>query len=205
MAKRRIAQLLVSGFDNPPYDYIMKSNEARELMHEWVQSPALRIHMECVAACMGKYCSGDEAERDRWITVGLLHDFDYERHPTSEEHPFVGVEYLRKNTDVDEESIEAILGHATYSGVARNTPIAKTLFAVDELAGFIVACALVRPTGLEGMKSKSVKKKLKNKNFAAAVSREDINIGIQELNIDIDEHVNTCIDAIQNSGIDIFI
>ena len=174
-------------------------------MHEWVQSPALRIHMECVAACMGKYCSGDEAEQDRWITVGLLHDFDYERHPTSEEHPFVGVEYLRKNTDVDEESIEAILGHATYSGVARNTPIAKTLFAVDELAGFIVACALVRPTGLEGMKSKSVKKKLKNKNFAAAVSREDINIGIQELNIDIDEHVNTCIDAIQNSGIDIFI
>jgi len=183
----------------------MKSDQARELMHEWVQSPALRIHMECVAACMGKYCSGDEAERDRWITVGLLHDFDYERHPTSEEHPFVGVEYLRKNTDVDEESIEAILGHATYSGVARNTPIAKTLFAVDELAGFIVACALVRPTGLEGMKSKSVKKKLKNKNFAAAVSREDINIGIQELNIDIDEHVNTCIDAIQNSGIDIFI
>ena len=183
----------------------MKSNEARELMHEWVQSPALRIHMECVAACMGKYCSGNDAECDRWITVGLLHDFDYERHPTSEEHPFVGVEYLRKNTDVDEESIEAILGHATYSGVARNTPIAKTLFAVDELSGFIVACALVRPTGLEGMKSKSVKKKLKNKNFAAAVSREDINIGIQELNIDIDEHVNTCIDAIQNSGIDIFI
>ena len=195
----------LGGHTNNVIKQLGKSDEARKLMHEWVQSPALRIHMECVAACMAKYCIGDEVERDRWITVGLLHDFDYERHPTSEEHPFVGVEYLRKNTDIDEESIEAILGHATYAGVARKTPLAKTLFAVDELAGFIVACALVRPTGLEGMRAKSVKKKLKNKNFAAAVSREDINIGIEELDIDIDEHINNCIDAIQNSDIDIFI
>ena len=170
---------------------------------EWVESEALRTHMECVAACMDSYCTGDAQERDAWIVAGLLHDFDYQRHPSVEEHPFVGVEYLRNNTDVGEEVIEAILGHATYSGVERVTSMAKTLFAVDELAGFIVACALVRPTGLEGMQAKSVKKKLKNKNFAAAVSREDIAAGIEELGVELSEHIDRCIDAIRTAGINI--
>ena len=172
-------------------------------MMEWVESEALRTHMECVAACMDSYCTGDAQERDAWIVAGLLHDFDYQRHPSVEEHPFVGVEYLRNNTDVSEEIIEAILGHATYSGVERVTSMAKTLFAVDELAGFIVACALIRPTGLEGMQAKSVKKKLKNKNFAAAVSREDIAAGIEELGVELSEHIDRCIDAIRNAGINI--
>ena len=172
-------------------------------MMKWVESEALRTHMECVAACMDSYCTGDAQERDAWIVAGLLHDFDYQRHPSVEEHPFVGVEYLRNNTDVGEEVIEAILGHATYSGVERVTSMAKTLFAVDELAGFIVACALIRPTGLEGMQAKSVKKKLKNKNFAAAVSREDIAAGIEELGVELSEHIDRCIDAIRNAGINI--
>jgi predicted hydrolase (HD superfamily) len=181
----------------------MSPQEARTLMMEWVESEALRTHMECVAACMNSYCSGDSQERDTWIVAGLLHDFDYQRHPSVEEHPFVGVAYLRNNTDVGEDIIEAILGHATYSGVARITDMAKTLFAVDELAGFIVACALIRPTGLEGMQAKSVKKKLKNKNFAAAVSREDIAVGIEELGVDLSDHIDRCIDAIRTASINI--
>jgi len=182
----------------------MSPEEARTLMMEWVESEALRTHMECVAACMDSYCTGDAQGRDAWIVAGLLHDFDYQRHPSVEEHPFVGVAYLRNNTDVGEEIIEAILGHATYSGVERITDMAKTLFAVDELAGFIVACALIRPTGLEGMQAKSVKKKLKNKNFAAAVSREDIAVGIEELGVDLSEHIDRCIDAIRTASINIY-
>ena len=181
----------------------MSPEDARTLMMEWVESAALRTHMECVAACMASYCSGDGAERDRWIITGLLHDFDYERHPTMEEHPFVGVDYLRNHTDVGEEVVEAILGHATYSTVPRTTDMAKTLFAVDELSGFIVACALVRPTGLEGMRAKSVRKKLKNKKFAAAVSREDITTGIEELGVELSEHIDRCIDAINAARINI--
>ena len=177
--------------------------EARTLMREWVGSAALRTHMECVAACMASYCGGDDTERDRWIVTGLLHDFDYERHPTKEEHPFVGVDHLRNHTDVGEEVIEAILGHATYSGVPRTSDMAKTLFAVDELSGFIVACALVRPTGLEGMRAKSVRKKLKIKKFAAGVSREDITTGVEELGVELSEHIDRCIDAIYAAGINI--
>ena len=182
----------------------MNTNEARILMHEWVRSEALRTHMECVAACMSSYCKGSETEKDQWIVAGLLHDFDYEKHPTTDEHPFVGVQYLKKNTDTSEEIIQAILGHAPYSGIERKSDMAKTLFAVDELAGFIVACALIRPTGLEGMKAKSVIKKLKNKNFAAAVSREDIIIGSEDLAIDLNEHIDTCIQAIVDAKINIY-
>ena len=181
----------------------MSPEDARILMREWVKSAALRTHMECVAACMASYCSGDDAERDRWIVTGLLHDFDYEKHPTMEEHPFVGVEHLRNHTDVDKGIIEAILGHATYSGVPRTSDMAKTLFAVDELSGFMVACALVRPTGLEGMGAKSVRKKLKNKKFAAAVSREDIVAGANELGVELAIHIETCIEAIYTATIDI--
>ena len=181
----------------------MSPDEARSLMMEWVEKEALRTHMECVAACMVSYCTGDAQERDSWIVAGLLHDFDYEKHPSIEEHPFVGVDYLRNNTDVSEEVIEAILGHASYSGVPRITDMAKALFAVDELAGFIVACALVRPTGLVGMQAKSVKKKLKNKKFAAGVSREDIAVGIEEHGVELSEHIDRCIDAIRTAGINI--
>jgi predicted hydrolase (HD superfamily) len=176
----------------------MTPDEARALMHEWTPSGALRSHMECVAACMGAYADRlAPGERDRWIVAGLLHDFDYEKHPSREEHPFVGVKHLREATDVDGEIIDAILGHAEYSGTPRVTPMSKALFAVDELAGFIIACAKVRPNGAADLEPKSVVKKLKDKAFAAAVSREDIAQGIAELGVDRDAHIATCIEAIR--------
>jgi putative nucleotidyltransferase with HDIG domain len=176
----------------------MNVEQARALMQEWTASPALRVHMECVAACMGAYADRlAPADRERWVVAGLLHDMDYERHPSREAgHPFVAVELLRA-MGVDEEILAAILGHAEYSGVPRVTPMAKALFAVDELAGFIVACAKVRPNGVADLEPSSVKKKLKDKGFAAAVSREDIRTGVAELGVDETEHIRTCIEAIR--------
>ncbi|HBS30049.1 MAG TPA: HAD family hydrolase [Phycisphaerales bacterium] len=178
----------------------MNADQARALMHEWTESPSLRAHMEAVAACMGAYArrlAPDEA--DRWVSCGLLHDFDYERHPSKEEHPFVGVRHL-ESLGVDEETRSAILGHADYSGVARTTPMARALYACDELAGFIVACAKVRPSGISDLEPRSVKKKLKDRAFAAAVSREDIARGVSELGVDETEHIALCIDAIRASA-----
>jgi len=181
----------------------MNVEQARALMHEWTPNPALRIHMECVAACMGAYAEKLEREqKDRWIVAGLLHDFDYEKHPSQAEHPFVGVKFLRENhPDVDEEIIDAILGHAEYSGVPRVTPMQKALFAVDELAGFIVACVKVRPNGIADLEPSSVKKKLKDKAFAAAVSRDDIAKGVAEMGVDMTEHIGVCIGAIRNENV----
>lgn len=176
----------------------MTPDEARALMEEWTESPALRVHMECVAACMGAYAEKLEPEqKDRWIVAGLLHDYDYEKHPSKEEHPFIGIAHLRERGDVDEEIITSILGHAEYSGTPRETNMAKALFAVDELAGFIVACAKVRPNGISDLEPKSVKKKLKDKAFAAAVSREDIATGITEMGVDQTDHIQVCIEAIR--------
>ncbi len=175
----------------------MTINEARQLMESWVSNPALRVHMESVAACCAAYATAlapDETEK--WTVTGLLHDYDYEKHPTMEEHPFVGVKHLRE-MGVDDDIIQAILGHADYTGVARESQLAKVLFAVDELSGFIVACSKVRPNGISDMKPKSVVKKLKDKAFAAAVSREDIALGIEELGVDRTEHIQRCIDAIR--------
>ncbi len=176
-------------------------DQARALMHEWTQSVALRKHMECVAVCMAAYAERYEPDqRDRWIVAGLLHDMDYDKHPTPEEHPFVGVEHLRGRGDVDDEIITAILGHADYSGVARDSNMAKVLFAVDELAGFIGACCKVRPNGIADLAPKSVRKKLKDKAFAAAVSREDIRQGVEELDLDETEHLQACIDALRGEA-----
>ncbi|MCH2154063.1 MAG: HD domain-containing protein [Phycisphaerales bacterium] len=176
----------------------MDIQTARELMHEWVESEALRHHMECVAACMkAAALAVDPDQVDRWVVCGLLHDFDYERHPTEEEHPFVGLAYLKERGDVDDEILNAILGHATYSGTPRDTPMARHLFAVDELAGFIVACCKVRPGGISDLAPKSVKKKLKTANFAAAVNRDDIALGTEELGCDLTEHIQFCIDALR--------
>ncbi len=181
----------------------MMPAEARALMHEWTQSLSLRTHMECVAACMGAYARLlDASDEDRWIVAGLLHDFDYERHPTKEEHPFVGVRHL-ESLGVDADIREAILGHAEYSGVPRRSPMARVLFAVDELAGFLVACARVRPDGFAGLEPKSVRKKLKDKAFAAAVNRDDVRIGFEELlpllpeGFDESAHFQTCVEAIR--------
>lgn len=179
----------------------MTVDEARALMNEWVQSPSLRVHMEAVAACMRAYAqrlAPDQVER--WAVAGLLHDFDYERHPSAEEHPYTGVKHL-ESLGVDEETRTAILGHAEYTGTARETPMAKALYAVDELAGFIVACAKVRPNGIGDLEPKSVRKKLKDKAFAANVNREDIARGIAEIGplagVDENGHLQACIDAMR--------
>ncbi len=162
--------------------------------------------METVAASMRAYAKILEpAEEDRWVVAGLLHDFDYEKHPSADEHPFVGVRHL-ETLGVDDEIRAAILGHAAYSGVPRETPMSRALFAVDELSGFIVACAKVRPDGISSLAPKSVKKKLKDKAFAAAVSRDDIRVGMHELSevvgdaFDETEHIQTCIDAIRGEA-----
>lgn len=184
----------------------MELSAARRLMHEWVSSEALRIHMEAVAACVGAYSRelAPEEEQD-WTVCGLLHDFDYEQNPSPQDHPYVGVAELER-LGVSEPIRTAILGHADYTATPRTTPMAKTLFACDELAGFIVACCKVRPEGIKDLQPKSVKKKLKDKAFAAAVSREDINRGIEELAgeygaTDLDEfktqHIQRCIDALR--------
>jgi predicted hydrolase (HD superfamily) len=188
------------------YDAGMSSSitvdQARALMREWVASPALRGHMEAVAACMAAYATkASPADVERWTVAGLLHDFDYERYPPLEDHPFRGVEHLRSRGDVDEEILTAILGHGDHTNTPRVTPMAKTLFAVDELAGFIVACAKVRPNGIADLEPSSVKKKLKDKAFAAAVSRDDIRKGVAELGVDETEHVRTCIAAIRDAGV----
>jgi len=166
----------------PTYD------EALALFHEWTQSESLRRHAYAVEAAMAHYARHFGEDETLWRMTGLLHDLDYERHPTTEEHPYVGANLL-KELGYPEVMIEAILGHAPYTGVPRTTLLARTLFAVDELAGFITAVAYVRPTGLIGMKPKSVKKKLKDKAFAAAVSREEIQQGAEELGIPLDEHI----------------
>jgi putative nucleotidyltransferase with HDIG domain len=166
----------------PTYD------DALALFHEWTKTERLRRHAYAVEAAMAHYARLFGEEEETWRIAGLLHDMDYERHPSLEEHPFVGTKVLREK-GYPEEVIEAILGHAEHTGVPRETRLAKALFAVDELAGFITAVAYVRPTKLEGMKPKSVKKKLKDKAFAAAVSREDIRKGAEELGVDLDAHI----------------
>ena len=170
--------------------------EALTLFHEWTTGDSLRRHAYAVEASMQYYAQLFGEDEELWRMTGLLHDMDYEKHPTPEEHPFVGVEVLREK-QYPEVMLEAILGHATYSGTPRETKLAKTLFAVDELAGFITAVAYVRPNGLDGMKPKSVKKKLKDKAFAAKVERAEIHAGVEQLGVDLTEHIQFVIDALK--------
>ncbi len=177
----------------PPYE------DALALFHTWTQSDSLRKHAYAVEACMVFYAEKFGEGVDLWRLTGLLHDMDYERHPTQNEHPFVGVGVLR-DAGYPEIMAEAILGHAAYSGVPRETLLAKTLFSVDELAGFVTAVAYVRPTKLEGMTAKSVVKKLKDKAFAASVSRDDITVGAAELGIALPEHIENVIEAMRRNA-----
>ncbi len=162
--------------------------EAWNLMCEWTESESLRKHMLAVEAAMVAYARHLEEDEELWAVTGILHDMDYEKHPTPAEHPMVGVREL-ESRGYPEEILEAIKGHADYLDVPRTTPLAKTLYAVDELSGFITACALMRPERLEGLKAKSVRKKMKQKSFAAAVNREDIVRGAEELGVDLNEHI----------------
>jgi putative nucleotidyltransferase with HDIG domain len=157
-------------------------------MCTWTESDSLRKHMLAVEAAMRAYARRFGEDEEKWGITGLLHDMDYEKHPTPEEHPLVGVREL-ESRGYPEDVIHAIKGHADYLEVPRDTLMSKTLYAVDELSGFIVACALMRPEGLENMKAKSVRKKMKQKSFAAAVNRDDIVRGADELGVDLGEHI----------------
>jgi predicted hydrolase (HD superfamily) len=185
--------------------------QAWQLLAEWTQSESLRKHALAVEACVVAY-GEQEADRLRldgdartalvelYSTTALLHDFDYERHPTPEEHPFVGVRELER-LGWPEELRTAILGHALYSDVPRTTHLAKALFACDELAGFLTACALVKPTkSIADVEVSGVKKKMKDKAFARGVHREDIVQGAAELGVELDGHIGFCIEAMKKKA-----
>ncbi len=179
----------------------LNRDDALSLMHEYTQNENLRRHMYAVEAAMRAYANKLGKDEVLWGITGLLHDLDYERWPNADhkpddEHPTTGVAVLREK-EYPEEMLQAILGHAEYTGVARETLMAKTLYAVDELTGFITACALVRPTGLSDMKVKSVKKKLKDAAFARGVNREDVTDGATELDVELTEHIQFVIDAMR--------
>lgn len=181
---------------------MLSRDDALALMQEHTQSPSLRQHMLAVEAAMRAYAVKLGGDPDAWGVVGLLHDFDYERYPNdahspTEEHPSWGVRLLRER-GLPEESCQAILGHASYTGVPRTTSLAHALFAVDELCGFLVACALVRPShSFQDLEVSSVKKKLKDKAFARGVNRDEVRQGADELGVPFDDHVTFVIAALR--------
>jgi putative nucleotidyltransferase with HDIG domain len=167
------------------------------LVEEWIQSESLRKHLLGVEAAMRAYARRWDEDEELYAVTGLLHDLDYERYPDlGTGHPRRALE-LFGELGYPRELIDAVAGHATFLGVPRETRMAKTLFAVDELSGFIAACALVRPTGIEGMAPKSVKKKLKQPSFAAGVNRDEVREGAEDLGVDFDEHVAFVIAAME--------
>ncbi len=179
--------------------------EALALMHEYTASDSLRKHMLAVEAAMRAYAERFGEDEERWALAGLLHDFDYERFPNTDrapdrEHPAEGVRLLRER-GVPEDILEAVLGHATYTGVPRRSRMARTLFAVDELCGLITATALVKPTrSVNEVDARSVKKKLKDKAFARGVNRDDIMLGAAELEVELDEHISFVIEALRRQA-----
>jgi predicted hydrolase (HD superfamily) len=182
--------------------------QALTTLQEWTTGESLRKHAMAVSVCVEAYgvveaerlgLSGAEAAEfvDSYASAGLLHDMDYERHPTREEHPFVGVQHLREQ-GWPESVLHAILAHADYSGVARESHLDKALFACDELAGFLTACALVKPSkSIHEVEVPGVRKKMKDKAFARAVMREDISGGAELLGVSVEEHVGNCLRAMQ--------
>lgn len=180
----------------------MLAARALTILHEWVQSESLRKHCYAVADSMKHFAALRGEDTDLWEAVGLLHDMDYERHPNQEQsptdgHPFVGVKWLREN-GWSEEVCRAILSHASYANVSRETPLEKTLYAVDELSGFVIAVARVRPSkSIHEVDVAAVKKKMKDKAFARAVNRDDIVRGAEELGMPIDEVITEVVTALK--------
>jgi putative nucleotidyltransferase with HDIG domain len=182
-----------------------KRDEAWKLLCEYTQSESLRKHALAVEACVCAYARKQGADEELWGVTALLHDFDYERwpnaahHPT-QEHPYEGTKILRER-GYPEEMIRAILGHADYSGVARESALDHTLYACDELAGFLTACALVKPSKkIADVEAPSVRKKLKDKAFARGVNRDDVIRGAEELGIPLEEHIAFCIEAMKGAA-----
>jgi len=172
--------------------------DAWQLVTEWIDSDSLKKHLLRVEAAMRAYARKWDEDEELYAVTGLVHDLDYERYPDLETgHPRYAIKELTER-GYPQDVIDAVAGHADFMGVPRETRMAKTLYAVDELSGFVAACALVRPTGFEGMKPKSVKKKLKQPSFAAAVNRDDARRGAEELGVDFDEHVGFVIGALED-------
>jgi putative nucleotidyltransferase with HDIG domain len=171
--------------------------EAWNLLCEWVSSVSLRRHVLAVEAAMRAYARARGDDEELWGVTGLLHDLDYERYPSLEDgHPRYAIAELER-LGYPPEVVRGVASHADFMGVSRDSPMEKTLFAVDELSGFLLACAYVRPQGIHGLTPKSVKKKLKQPSFAAAVNRDDVVHGAQELGIEFDEHVSFVIAALE--------
>jgi putative nucleotidyltransferase with HDIG domain len=171
-------------------------DRAWETLTKYTQSEALRRHALAVEAAMGWYAQHFGEDEELWRTVALLHDFDYEIHPTLDQHPQDGAAILREE-GYPEEVIEAVLSHAEHLSMPRDTLLKKSLFACDELSGFVHACGLVRPTGLDGLEPKSVKKKLKQPSFAAGVHRDEVYAGAEGLGLELDEHIRNVVAALQ--------
>ncbi len=175
-------------------------DDAWALVCEWIESDSLRKHVLGVEAAMRAYARRDGEDEEKWAVTGLVHDLDYERYPDLDTgHPRYALAELEER-GYPQDVIEAVAGHADFMGVPRTTRLAQTLYGVDELSGFVVACALVRPTGIEGMKPKSVRKKLKQPSFAAKVDRGQIQQGIEELGVDETEHIQIVIDALAENA-----
>jgi putative nucleotidyltransferase with HDIG domain len=182
---------------NPNQTLTKTRDESLALLHQWVESDALRKHMLAVEAAMAGYARKLGADEPLWAATGLLHDFDYEKNPTIETHVLTGIPVLAE-AGYPAPMLDAIVGHADYLGLPRQTPLAKTLFAVDELCGFLTAVAYVRPTkSLEGIEFSSINKKLKDKAFARAVNRDDIRKAAEELGAEFQEHVMFVAQALQ--------
>jgi putative nucleotidyltransferase with HDIG domain len=177
-------------------------DEAWDLLCEFTKGESLRKHALAVEAVMRAYARRLGEDEHKWGLVGMLHDFDYEVYPNPPDHPVKGSEILRERGYSDEIR-RAILGHANYTGVARDTLLARGLYACDELTGFIVACALVRPNGIWDLESKSVKKKLKDKAFARTVNRDEVYEGAEEMAVDLGEHVDFIIAALREVAPDV--
>ncbi|HWP82070.1 MAG TPA: HD domain-containing protein [Bacteroidota bacterium] len=177
----------------------MTYQDALALMHEYTESEALRKHMYAVESAMRAYARKYGEKEETWAMVGVLHDFDYEKYPNAPDHPAKGSEIL-KQRGCSEEIRRAILGHADYMNVPRDTLMAKALYACDELCGFITACALIRPKKIIDLEVSSVKKKLKDKGFARNVSREDIQKGAEELGVELDQHIDFVLQAMKQDA-----
>ena len=181
----------------------MTREEAWSIVCEFVQSDSLRRHMLAVEACIVAYAEKFGADRERWAITALLHDFDWEIHPAAPDHPMRG-EAILAERGVSEEVRRAILSHANYSGVPRESPLEKALFACDELAGFLTACSYVKPgRSIFEVDVQSVKRKLKDKAFARAVNRDDIVNGAAEMGVNLDEHIAFCLDAMKARAADL--
>lgn len=174
-----------------------RSDEAWKLLTEFTQSESLRKHALSVEACMRAYARKFDGDEETWGVVGLIHDFDYEKYPSAEEHPYKGNQILKERGYPDDVR-RAIMSHAAYTGVTRDSQLEKALFACDELAGFITATALVKPNkSLAEVDARSIRKRMKDKAFARSVSREDIVNGAADLGVDLDEHITFCIEAMK--------